>query len=283
MIAFIHIDKTAGTTLYHILRRSFGAAHCDVKIWPKQTKAEREANFKIASAKDIKRTRSLVYHNLKSIGGHHITPFGDLSTDLEGIRFYTFVRDPLKRCASHFQFFRQERKENTESFEEWISRDHYRNVMCQKLCGEQNAQKAIKVLKERVGFIGMQEKFEESLVLLQHWVKPYALDIRYKAQNVAKHSKLKTELYENPVHKRLMEEANLEDQKVFNWVRETYWPEQLERFELDLDEALNHFREENAKFVLRRREPWSGQLTRDLLYKPLMRFISHGVYSKAEN
>ena len=33
VLVFIHINKTAGTTLRYILRSSYGTRHCDVEPW----------------------------------------------------------------------------------------------------------------------------------------------------------------------------------------------------------------------------------------------------------
>ena len=33
LLVFVHINKTAGTTLRFILRSSYGARHCDVEPW----------------------------------------------------------------------------------------------------------------------------------------------------------------------------------------------------------------------------------------------------------
>ena len=33
LLVFVHINKTAGTTLRYILRSSYGARHCDVEPW----------------------------------------------------------------------------------------------------------------------------------------------------------------------------------------------------------------------------------------------------------
>jgi hypothetical protein len=33
LLVFVHINKTAGTTLRYILRSSYGSRHCDVEPW----------------------------------------------------------------------------------------------------------------------------------------------------------------------------------------------------------------------------------------------------------
>ena len=74
-----------------------------------------------------------------------------------------------------------------------------------------------------------------------------------------------------------IEEANAEDIKVYEWVKNEHWPKQLAQSKLNLESELERFKEENSQYT-QRREPLCGQLTRDLLYKPLLRFVSNGMF-----
>ena len=176
----------------------------------------------------------------------------------------------------YFQFFKKHR-ENTETLEEWIEKPHYRNVICNKIAGVQDADRTIEIIKDRIKFIGIQDHFDESLLLFKEWAQPNLLDIHYQSRNVAAHSKIKNDLLTNPQKRSLLEEANAEDIKVYHWVMNVYWPEQVNRSKLNLARELQNFREENSIFE-QPGEPLAGRLTRDLLYKPLLRFISRGMY-----
>src|ERR671922_166082 len=97
MLIFIHINKTGGNTLNHILRSSYGMRHCAVEPWHGLWGGPP------FSAEDLQRVRKF-YPNLKSIGGHRITGYVDYRPNGSELKYFTLMRDPLKRCASRFQF-----------------------------------------------------------------------------------------------------------------------------------------------------------------------------------
>src|SRR5689334_19201964 len=106
MLAHVHIMKTAGQTFRGILRRSFPGKHCDLIAGGP------------ATAADIRWARRF-YPGLKSIAGHCVAPYTDLDEAGLNPRFFTFMRDPIQRCASHYQFS-MERKTQRVPFEQWI-------------------------------------------------------------------------------------------------------------------------------------------------------------------
>ena len=94
MLAFVHIKKTAGTTLTAILRRNFGTRHLDTRLHLYED---------LFLADDLRRALKL-YRRLDCIAGHHVRPFGDLHSLIPKIRYFTFVREPISRLVSDFQF-----------------------------------------------------------------------------------------------------------------------------------------------------------------------------------
>ncbi len=79
MLVFVHINKTAGSTVRYILRSSYGPRHCDVEPWRARWD---EQPF---SAADLRRVRRF-YPQLASIAGHRITGHVDLDDDGYGAR-----------------------------------------------------------------------------------------------------------------------------------------------------------------------------------------------------
>jgi len=269
MIAFVHINKTAGTTLKHILRQSFGGQHCDTKVWPSQDKAAREANYLVLTAADIEKSQT-IYRNLESIAGHLVTNYSDLHT-IPGLRFYTFLREPIKRTASHYQFMKNG-PGTMESFEEWISNPFYRNVQTRKICGEENAEKAIDQIKN-FGFVGLQERFDESLLLLKKWVDQPSFDVHYQSRNVAKSKKMADKLLQEPRSLDLFKEGNLEDIKLYEFVKNELFPKQLKNYGERLNEDLLRLKEENKSFNFQER---LGSRINRKLYKLALPLISRG-------
>ena len=64
MLAFVHIKKTAGTTLTAILRRNFGTRHLDTRLHLYED---------LFLADDLRRALKL-YRRLDCIAGHHVRP-----------------------------------------------------------------------------------------------------------------------------------------------------------------------------------------------------------------
>jgi hypothetical protein len=270
MIAFVHINKTAGTNLKYLLRRSFGGKHCDVRLWPPQSKSDRETKKRVLTAKDLRNTK-WIYPSLKSIAGHNVTSYSDLST-IEGLRFYTFLREPIARTASHYQFMLRH-DPNLEPFEEWIKKSHYRNVQTRKIAGEANAVKAIEIIKKDFGFVGLSERYDESLLLFKKWANEPSLDVRYNSLNVAAKTGKASSLLTDPATLELMKDANSEDLKLYDFVVNEIYPPQVKAYGAYLEQDLLSFIDQNK--VFKKRKSNRGKIQRGL-YWTFLPWISRG-------
>jgi hypothetical protein len=228
LLAFVHIEKAAGITVNHIMRREFGMSHCDVE--PCQQHND------YFSKEDLRRLR-LLYPRLKSIAGHRVKPYSDLVEVCPEIRYYTLLREPVARCASHYQFQIQQMKRNVP-FEEWIVQDKFRNFQVKKLVGRDDLEAAIRQVQEGLVFTGMMERFDESMVLLRHRVKDFRpLDI-----------------------------------KLYEFVSQELYPQFQRAYGDSLDADVAAFKASNrvASVRLTERMNW---LKRNLLYKPALSCI----------
>lgn len=256
MLAFVHIEKTAGTSTHHIFQRSWGSRYCVLDRWRPEDQ--------VFDAADLRKLR-LFYPRLRGIGGHWIKPYGDLRTAVPGLEFFTFLREPLARTASHYQHQIQ-RMGRTDRLEDWMRMDVYRNFQTRKIVGSEDADAAIRVLERDFTLVGLAERFDETLVLLRRRLGG-DLDIRYRRENVASDSSLRDRLLEDPASRALLEEGNRADLRLHQWARETLHPRQREAYGPDLDEDVARFRATNQVSRLdwrRRRAEWR----RRYLYRP---------------
>ena len=217
MIAFVHIHKTAGTTLNDILARSYGVRHCHLHAVPGQS---------VLSADDYRRAQRFL-PPFVSIAGHAVSAIGDLERARPDVRYYTFLREPLVRCASHYQYqVRDQRK--PYSFEEWIVRGIKRNPQTTRIGGANaTAADAIALLKTRFFFVGLVERFDESLVLLRKLVSGRglpSLDVWYRKRLVAKSDDIKEHLLTDPRSRALLVDANREDLKLYQYAVSELYP-----------------------------------------------------------
>ncbi len=86
MYAFIHIEKTAGSTITTILRRSFGTRHSDIRLPPAKRRIGERDLRPCIDADDLIRAQRL-YPALACIAGHNVKPYGGLGTLGTDIRF----------------------------------------------------------------------------------------------------------------------------------------------------------------------------------------------------
>jgi len=160
IIAFEHIEKCAGTSVIQALREVYGENHFD--LIPK----DKSAMF--ASPSDIVRAAKL-NPRLKSIAGHSIRGgINCLDTDGLSMKYYTILRDPVKRMWSDYKYSRNVLgfKGDIKSF---VAETGRRNFLAKSLCGEEDYLAAIENLETRYEMFGVVENFSafvEGLSLL---------------------------------------------------------------------------------------------------------------------
>ena len=268
MLVFIHINKTAGRTVRYILRSSFGLRHCEVEPWHAQWT---DPPFSIH---DLQRLRRF-YPNLESIGGHRVTGYVDLQENGTEFRYFTFMRDPLKTCASRFQYNVQYRRKKDLVFEEWIQRDWTRNHQTKMIAGVADVAEAIRILQTKHIFVGLTERFDESMVLLKA-LMANTLNISYKPVNVARNNTPAESLLSNESTRQLLIEANQADLELYKFVRQEYYPTFQREYgpSLEADVAdYQQIRRKNFNY-------WNLTLSRlkqFMLYKPLLYLYRRGV------
>jgi hypothetical protein len=267
MLVFIHINKTAGRTVRYILRSSFGHRHCEVEPWQA---SRTKQSF---STKDLKRLRK-IYPRLESIAGHCVTGYADLQENGTEFKYFTFMRDPLKTCASRFQYNVQYRGKKDLVFEEWIQQEWTRNAQTKMIAGVADVDEAIRILRTKDIFIGLTERFDESMVLLQA-LRADNLNISYERVNVARDNTIKESLLTEQSTRQMLIEANQADLALYNFVQDEWYP----AFQLEYGPSLGA---DVARYRQRRdsrfdsRNLTLSRLKQYLIYKPLLYLYRRG-------
>jgi hypothetical protein len=268
MLVFIHINKTAGRTLRYILRSSFGPRHCEVEPWQA---AWTGPPF---SARDLQRLRKL-YPRLESIAGHRVTGYADLDANGADLRYFTFMRDPLKTCASRFQYNVQYRGKRDLVFEDWISKDWTRDHQTKMIAGAADVSAAVGILKAKRVFVGLTERFDESLLLLRSLVDG-RLDLSYKPVNVSRANNLAQQLLSDERTRRLLVEANSADLELYDFVRTDLYPSFQREYGPRLEEDVAAYQRTRRNSFDR----WNLTLSRlkqFLVYRPLLYLSRRGI------
>ncbi len=225
MIIFTHIPKTAGTTLKYILRKNFGTRHID------STKVKKP----VYSADDLMFARK-IFRDPQAISGHNLVdPASNINEP--GAKIVTILRDPVTRCASHYQdeVLRVKLK---LSFEDWISDEQHQNLSVQIISGSDDLEKAKRLLKETYHWVGITENFKDSLKLLKLEVAP-TLDLHYRRMITASSNDIKKQLLSDPSSQELLLKHNELDQELYDFaLREIFQP------------AIEKHRDAIAAFIL---------------------------------
>ena len=275
MYAFVHIEKTAGSCLNTILRRSFGTRHCDIRLPLVKRRTNRGDQKQCVDAADLRRVRRL-YRNLRGIAGHNVKAYADLARESAEIRFITILRDPLRRCRSHF--LNRVREQDAEAFDRWIASPWVHNWQTKMIAGEPSAQKAIDLLSSQFGFVGLTERFDESLMMFAQWLEEPGFRPEYRRVNQLSEkrrphdiARAKTDMsyFDSESTRARMRQANSEDQKVYDFVTSTIYPRQVAAYEGDLAADVQEFQRRNAAANTLAEPTW-GRFMRNYVYKPLL-------------
>lgn len=268
MLAFIHINKSAGRTVRYILRSSYGLRHCEVQPWHARWT---DPPF---SLQDLHRLRRF-YPDLKSIAGHRITGHVDLYENGREFRYFTFMRDPLKSCASRFQYkVNISRKKNLD-FEEWIHQDWIRNYQTKWIAGVSDVDEAIRIIRDKSIFVGLAEHFDESMVLLKALIAN-DLNISYKRVNVARDNTIKERLLSTERTRQMLIEAQQADLDLYNFVKQELVPTYQREYGPSLKADV-------AAYQQTRRNSFNyfnltmSRLKQYMLYRPLLYLYRKGI------
>jgi hypothetical protein len=240
LLVHVHISRTGGSTLNHILRSSYGARHCPAEPWDSKWGDD-------PFTKDDLRKLRKIYPSLRSIAGHRLFGYVDLDDAGVDASYFAMVRDPVRACASRFQFKVQYGDKTVEELESWLQKDWIRNRHVKAIAGSDEADDAIRVIREKQIFMGLTERYDESVVLLKNLVAP-DLDISYEPVNVASERSISREILSDDRLRGMIEEAQSADTKLYRYVKDVLWPEYVAAYGGGLEEDVKVFAKDRGKF-----------------------------------
>ena len=156
--------------------------------------------------------------------------------------------------------------------------DWVHNWQTKMIAGEPSAQKAIELLRARFGFVGLTERFDESLVLLGGWLQEANFCPEYRRVNRISDKRRPRDIARNQtdmsyldtdVMRARIREANAEDYKVYEFVTSTMYPRQMAAYRGDLATEVEQLQRQNGA-VHPLVEPFWGSFLRNYIYKPLL-------------
>jgi hypothetical protein len=224
---------------------------------------------------DLRKVRR-IYRGLRGIAGHNVKAYSDLHVAFPEVRYFAFLRDPLKRYLSHFKI--RSRAYDREDFERWVAAGWTHNWQTKMLAGEASAQRAIDLIAERIGFVGFTETFDESLLMLGQWLREPGfrpeyrpvnqLDAKQRTRDSAR-ARADLSYLETPEVRERLRAINSLDQQVYEFARRERQARQRRDYVGDLAADVAAMRERNQQ-LSEWREPLSSRLLRNWVYKPAL-------------
>ena len=262
ILAFVHIEKAAGTTLIHILRKNYFMRYMDVKPLTYPSKG-------VFCSKDLKKI-IMINPGLMCISGHSIKPYSDLSQVIPKIRYITLLRNPVKRYISQYLYW-VEKLGKKYSFKEFLQNCKTHNFQTKKIAGSYNLQTAKDILRKRFFLVGIVEKFDEFLILLKNKIKPFNFNIAYRVYNVRNrnfpyHIDMQSKMLE---YRDDIIEANLLDIELYKYVKDELLQREIELLNLNYYYTLKgsiYLKNKNNRLFL----TYIDYIIRKLYYEPIL-------------
>jgi hypothetical protein len=225
ILAFVHIEKAAGTTLIHILRHNYFMRYLDVRPYSMQS-------GKIFTAWDLVISRRML-PGLRCIGGHAVRPVADLESAGVTVRYISVFRRPVDRYLSQYKYW-TDRMGNRLSFEKFLAHEPAWNFQTRKIAGNDDIESAKRLIDEKFLLVGIVERFDEFLFLLKKKLEPMPFDVRYTRKNLARRDGMVDDLYAR--YGDEIEARNRLDTELYRHVEEYILP----RFESEYGEAFQY-------------------------------------------
>lgn len=251
LLAFVHIEKAAGTTFTSILHQNYLFRHCAVKTLKKKERGI----FSSESMKIIYRVNPFV----KSISGHSVMPFSDLKNIVPEIQFITILRDPYKRYISHFQH-QVDKMGSNFTFQDFLNEDFTHNFQTLKIAGTPDIEKAIQIL---INFflVGLVEEFDIFLSILQKKLLPMEFNIIYSQKNVAKKREIEKSILRNmDKYKNQIADRNRLDIELYNYTKNILFKNEKIKY-------LRLHKEKSAKNKMKKRKISKFKLNMNRIYQ----------------
>lgn len=270
LLLYIHVPKTAGTTMKMILEWLYPWHQI---FWAKS------ADYVQAKTKKLTETQ---LENISIIAGH--SPFGMHNYFPHGqYQYFTFLREPISRFISQYNFLRRSPghrlypyiRDKGFGLKDFLDNGVFRNFNIQThwLTGIDKAyfregnqsqevvNKAINNIERDFAFVGLNDHFDEGLILLKRlfgWSTPF-----YAKKNVTS-SKDKTAEFDQELIDQI-KEANQMDLQVYEYCQQQFFNKIAQERDDQFEEELARLRNLNRKIGTLK--PYRLKLLKDSVLK----------------
>ncbi len=275
MICFLHIEKVAGTTINSIFHNNY-LSFVTINPWYKG-KFDDEYNYFTAQEA---RLFFRILPFTKGFSGHSLNSTFKYEQALKcKIEYITFLRDPVERFLSHCFYHKRKKKGSINLF---LEDKRFDNFMTKRIAGSPDINKAKKILAEDYKFVGLNERFDESLVLMKNELNLEKFSIFYEKKNVNPNTDyIKDFIFKYKKEMDKIYERNALDIELYNFTKTHICKKYKRNYGPALEKDVSKFREANKNFKFSRIKAFYSIAYRQLLSRhlqSLVHYIVHGRY-----
>jgi hypothetical protein len=271
LLAFIHVAKTGGQTIETMLANSFGASFSSAPVREQSLNAsEHDDGFVVPkfSANDLRHLQHWCPW-IKCIGGHPVTLWSDFD-EVTPTTWFSMIREPLARGASHFQYNLNDDSVPPREWEQWVRWPVHHNHQVKMFSPDCCAEDAIRRIVEKNVFVGLTERFDESLVILSKLVAP-GLNISYRRTNTASDNTRAREVLADPQMTEQLKAMYREELPLYEFISQQWYPKFQKEYGPTLVADVEQFRK-NRESGFNQWNYWMSRLNHHLVLKASLKF-----------
>jgi hypothetical protein len=262
-LAFVHIEKAAGTTFIHLLRKNFLLRYMDVRPVIRH-------GCRYLTERDL-RVLGRINPFLSCIGGHSVICYSNLDSWRTDIQFVTILREPVSRYVSQFRYWNNRLNQNM-AFEQFLNNRETWNFQTKKIAGDESLELAKCWLAERFFHVGLVEYFDEFLLTLRKKLRPTVFDVSYTTRNVGDEKSFPAQYIVDKYRKEILDRNSL-DLELYDFVRTNLLPKYRDQYGATLSADLAKFSDSNSTFEGRSLGLYFDYFVRKIYYQPVSGLI----------
>jgi hypothetical protein len=218
---------------------------------------------------------------VQCITGHSIRAYADLESCVPDMRYFTILRDPVKRFISAYLYLTDVMKQDL-SFDKHLAADSKRNLQTRWIAGTTDIDAAKALLDEKFFLVGRTDGLNDFILLLSRELQHREFDPIYRSKNLAENrggdkvsqAKIIEEKYGD-----LIRENNSMDMELMAYLDNVIMPRQRDRYGSSFDDDLAKFEHDITVSRPPVLPPYVDFVTRKFYYDPVIGCIriAHGL------
>lgn len=271
ILVFTHIPKTGGQTIVYLLRRHFGLAGLTVRA---------HGGPAFYRPQDLRADLRIMPVSPRCLDSHSIRPCVDFQEFEHRLVWFTMLREPVQRYISQYLYNYEVRGERFDVLHFIRHRPDKANRQVGHLAGTHDLEAAKGHLR-RMAWVGLMERFDESLLLMRDRLGIEGMDLRYgQPRNVGDQRRRMLDREEVRAtfdrHRDEVISQNKLDLELYEFAQYEIWPQQV--VEYGEPRLARHLKTEFCGQAPRVRHTMRLSVNfafRNLVYKPWCGLTAH--------